>query len=152
MPKLREPYTFFADRSLGRRKVVDALRAAGELVEVHDEHFGAAVEDEVWLAHAGAQGWVVLTKDKHVSHRLIEIEALHDAGVAAFILSSSDVSGEAMGRAFVTALPAMKALLASTDTPFIARISTSGSITQTLDREGIATRVHRKRPKPSGEV
>jgi hypothetical protein len=35
--RLPEPFTFFADRSLGRRVVVEALRAAGETVVAHDD-------------------------------------------------------------------------------------------------------------------
>lgn len=147
MPRPREPYTFFVDRSLGRKKVADVLRAAGEVVEIHDDHFGQDVEDVVWLENAGTRGWVVLTKDKNVSHRITEIEALFDADVATFILTSSDITGEMAAQAFVTALPAIKELLASSAPPFIARVNAAGALTQTLDREGIATRMSRKRPK-----
>lgn len=56
MPRPREPYTFFVDRSLGRKKVAEPLRGAGEAVEIHDDHFGQDVEDVVWLGHAGDKG------------------------------------------------------------------------------------------------
>jgi hypothetical protein len=32
------PHTFFIDRSPGAHDVPDALRAAGALVEIHDDH------------------------------------------------------------------------------------------------------------------
>lgn len=37
--KLREPFTYFVDRSLGRGLVVEALRAAKLEVHAHDDHF-----------------------------------------------------------------------------------------------------------------
>ncbi|MGH7991598.1 MAG: hypothetical protein ACREDS_15585 [Limisphaerales bacterium] len=55
---------FFIDRSLGRKIIPDTLRNAGEEVCVHDELFAQNAKDEVWLAEAGKQGWIVLTKDK----------------------------------------------------------------------------------------
>lgn len=74
---------FFVDRSLGARKVVDALRAAGARVESHAEHFDADAPDEDWLMQAGRNGWVVLTKDA-LQERPIELQALAAARVRAF--------------------------------------------------------------------
>ena len=59
---------FFVDRSLGRKIIPGALRDAGEEVRIHDEHFPQDAKDEVWLAEAGKQGWVVLTKDKNIRY------------------------------------------------------------------------------------
>jgi hypothetical protein len=51
--RLPEPWTFFVDRSLGGRVVAEALRAAGEAVEVHDDHFAVDAADQTWLADVG---------------------------------------------------------------------------------------------------
>jgi hypothetical protein len=45
-----EPLVFSIDRSLGRKKVPEALRAAGLDVRVHDELFAQATEDVAVLA------------------------------------------------------------------------------------------------------
>lgn len=67
MPTPTEPRpTFFVDRSLGARDVPEALRSAGVLVEVHDDHFAPDTPDIVWLAEVGARGWIVLTKDSRI--------------------------------------------------------------------------------------
>src|SRR3954469_18720819 len=60
--RLPEPWIFFIDRSLGGQVVAEALRAAGEQVEVHDDHFARDASDETWLGAVGAKGWVVLSK------------------------------------------------------------------------------------------
>jgi hypothetical protein len=90
-----EQLVFFVDRSLGRKIIPGALREAGEEVRVHDEHFPQDTRDEVWLADVGQRGWVVLTKDKHIRYRALEIHALRAADVRAFVLTSrGDLSGE----------------------------------------------------------
>ncbi len=68
--------TFLIDRSLGSRDVPEALRAAGALVEVHDDHFAQDAEDAVWLPAVGAQGWIVLTKDIRIRRHPLELSAL----------------------------------------------------------------------------
>lgn len=51
---------FLADRNLGKR-VVGALRAAGETVHTLAEVFGEAesqvTDDDSWIAYAGSKGW-----------------------------------------------------------------------------------------------
>ena len=77
---------FFVDRSLGRHIVARALRVAGVLVEVHDDHFAQNAPDEVWLPEVGRRGWAVLTKDERIRYRDAETTAAIAAGVALFIL------------------------------------------------------------------
>lgn len=51
--KLPEPLVFFLDRSLGKKKIADALRQAGERVGVHDDHFPPDAKDVDWLSGVG---------------------------------------------------------------------------------------------------
>lgn len=44
-----------------------------------------------------ANGWVVLTKDKQIRRRTLELKALTEAGVAAFVLTAGNLRGEEMG-------------------------------------------------------
>jgi len=91
------PLTFFVDRSLGAHDVPDALRTAGVLVEIHDDHFAHDTPDTVWLAEVGACGWVVLTKDSRIRRHPLELQALLAANVAAFMLTATDLTGADMG-------------------------------------------------------
>ena len=122
---------FFVDRALGRKSVPVALQAAGEIVEVHADHFPAAAPDADWLRVVGARGWIVLSKDKRIRYRRNETQALQTARVRAFFLASSkNVTGPEMGEIFVRCLPAMKRLLAGTSPPFIAHVYKDGSVVQ----------------------
>lgn len=130
LPSPPEQLVFFVDRSLGRKIIPGALREAGEEVRVHDEHFRQDTRDEVWLGDAGKRGWVVLTKDKHIRYRAVEIHALRAANVRAFVLNArGDLSGAEVGQIFVKALLAMKKLCVTTSPLFIALVSRDSKVT-----------------------
>lgn len=127
--KRRDPPEFFVDRSLGKNTVADRLRAAGETVHIHDEHFKPDERDEVWLLDVGRRGWLILTKDKAIRRRLLERDALIAAGAMAFFLTSGNLTGADMAAGFERALPAMKRLYKKQPAPFIATITASGGVT-----------------------
>ena len=121
---------FFIDRSLGRKVISSALREAGEQVRIHDDFFQQDATDEAWLTEAGKNGWVVLTKDKHIRYRANEIRALRAANVRAFVLSArGDLSGAEVSQIFVKALPSIKRLCEETAPPFVALVSRGGTVT-----------------------
>jgi hypothetical protein len=120
--------TFFVDRSLGARDVPEALRAAGILVEVHDDHFAPDTPDIAWLGEVGARGWIVLTKDSRIRRHPLEFQSLLAANVAAFMLTATDLTGADMGRILVTAMPRLTTLVRSRARPFIATISRQGQV------------------------
>jgi predicted nuclease of predicted toxin-antitoxin system len=130
LPSPPERLVFFVDRSLGRKVIPDALRAAGVEARVHDEFFPQDAKDEVWLTEVGQHGWVVLTKDKHIRYRQVEVRALLTAKVRAFILTArGDLSGAEVGQIFIKAMPTMKKLCETTTPPFIARVSRDSYVT-----------------------
>jgi uncharacterized protein with PIN domain len=98
-----ELLVFFLDRSLGRKIVAQALRAAGATVEVHDDHYAPDAKDEDWLVEVGRRGWIVLTKDDRIRYRATERMALMSAKVRTFVLTSSQLQGSEMAAAFVKA-------------------------------------------------
>ena len=126
--KLPEPFTYFVDRSLGRSVVVGRLRAAGETAEAHDDHFPPDTPDVDWLAEVGRRGWVVLTKDANIRTNELERAALVSARVACFMLGRGDLAGEAMGDAFVRALPLIRKALRRFPVPIVASLSAAGGV------------------------
>lgn len=126
--KLPEPPIFFLDRSLGKKRVATALRQAGAILYIHDDHFPPDAKDEDWLTKVGQRGWIVLTQDHRIRYRQVERLALMRAGVAAFILTSGDLQGEEMAQIVVKALPRIKRFLQKHRKPFIAKITKDGSV------------------------
>jgi hypothetical protein len=117
---------FFIDRSIGRRVVADALRAAGATVKVHADEFEHDAADADWLLEVGKRGWVVLTQDKRIRFRELERIALRRAGVRAFIVTANNVTGPTLAELLVRRLSEIVHLADSEPAPFIALVSREG--------------------------
>lgn len=128
MPRKAAPAdpVFFVDRSLGGKWVVEALRAAGARVVVHDEMLPQDAKDVEWLAEAGRRAWVVLTKDSAIRRNPHEKAMFRTAGVRVFALARKDLSGPEMANLFVAALAGMHRRAATIDPPFVFSISRNG--------------------------
>lgn len=78
---------------------------------------------------ATERGWLILTKDKRVRRRPIELEVIRSAGAAAFILTAGDLSGPDQAAIFVRAAARILRLAATHTRPLIVSISQSGAVT-----------------------
>lgn len=119
---------FFLDHNIGGRRVVQAMREAGALCEILRDYFDQDASDEEWLCEVGQRGWYVLTKDKRIAHRVNEIQALREAEVGAFVLSSDDLTGEQIATIVVAVLPKLYAFISENQRPFIAKFFKDGRV------------------------
>jgi hypothetical protein len=104
--------------------VPDALRAAGVEVRVHDELFPQATQDVTWLREAGAQRWVVLTRDDRIRYNQLEKQAVLAAKLRFFSITSSSVTGDEAAAMLVSALRSIARLCRQhAKRGFIAKIS-----------------------------
>jgi hypothetical protein len=95
---------FFVDRSLGK-SIAEGLRAQGltvnTMADVYGEKAAQGLADEVWLEDAGKNDWIVLTKDDAIRRRPAERDALTEAKVEVFCLTSANLRGEDQARRFI---------------------------------------------------
>jgi hypothetical protein len=126
--KQPEPFVFFLDRGLGRHVICDALRGAGEHVEVHDDHFGQRTPDMEWLPAIAQRNWIAITKDTATRFNELMILAATNVRVAAFILGRSDATGDRMAGALLGALPSIKTALRRFPLPIIARVTLESAV------------------------
>lgn len=123
------PLTFFIDECLGGGLLAAALRAKDQTVILCRERFPEGTEDQEWLTVAGAERWVVLTKDKHIRRRELELQALVLARVRAFVLTSGDLTGSEQAALFVRLIPKMSRISRSTQGPLVAAVTSGGTVT-----------------------
>jgi hypothetical protein len=97
-------------------------------VELLRAHFAEGTPDEEWLSDVGKRGWVVLTRDQRIRRREVEVKALIAANVAAFVLTSGNLTGPATAQAFVHAYSRMQKMLRDYELPFVAAIDASGVV------------------------
>jgi hypothetical protein len=111
------------------RDVSTVLRDAGHVAHVQGaDTFGTGTPDVEWLPKVGERGWVLITKDKNIRKREIELRALRESGVRAFVITAGGLKGEEQARVVQEALPAMLRLLRRKKSSFVARITAVASV------------------------
>lgn len=108
--------------------LIDELRKAGVKVEPHWARFRHDTEDTEWLAVVGEKKWVVLMGDKAIGRRALELEALLEAGVKAFVLTRGGLTASEQAEIFVAALPQMLPMVEENRFPFLAKVYLDGSV------------------------
>ena len=104
------------------------LRGEGHVAHVQHDTFGSGTQDVDWLPEVGVRGWVLITKDKQIRKREIELRALRQASVRAFVLTAAGLTGHEQARVFKKALPAMLRLLRRRATTFVARVTAAADV------------------------
>lgn len=120
----------FVDRSLGRRKVPNILRAAGLRLTTLAEHYGIPADEKVadvtWLTDATANGWVCLMKDAAIARNDAEKATVVAVGARCFCLARQSLSAEVMAGWFLAALDEMCDTVATVTPPFIYAVDRGG--------------------------
>jgi len=124
------------DECLGRH-VPEALAAARYDIRPWYDHF-AGNDDVEWLPPIGERGWVLLTKDKDIRRRPLEVEAILNARVRAFVLTATHLRREEQAAIFLKAMPKIYRICRRPG-PFIYNVTLMGSLNE------ISKRVLRRR-------
>lgn len=125
-----------------------ALRDAGVDVRPWYDHF-AGQADVDWLPAVGAAGWVLLTKDKDIRRRPLEIEAILNARVRAFVLTAAELRREEQAAILLKAMPKIHRICRRPG-PFIYNITRMGYFAE-ISQRVLRRRASRKRPPPAHE-
>jgi len=129
--------------------VPDALRAAGVEVRAHDELFPQATQDVTWLREAGANRWVVLTRDDRIRYNQLEKQAVLAANVRFFSITSSSLTGDEAAALLVSALRAISRLCRQhSKRGFIAKIS-RGPDVRIIEKGRLRNETGRVRASPN---
>lgn len=126
VPRPRDEPAYFIDECLDSQSVHDALVGKGAKVVRHRDRFAKGTQDVVWLPQVGAEGLVVITADDRIRKVELEIAALWNSGVAAFIVRMKDTKGSEIASILADSLATMGRMVHTQARPFIARISRGG--------------------------
>ncbi|MFN0071550.1 MAG: hypothetical protein ACKVVP_08710 [Chloroflexota bacterium] len=122
----------FLDRSVPK-SIANALKCVRGDVSWLEDHFPHNTADPVWLAAAGAQGWLVIVRDKKTRTRPAERYAIIANNVGLFCLAQKrDPTRWQYLQLIVSTLDEMERRFAATPRPFIYRISKDGQFRQSL--------------------
>jgi hypothetical protein len=113
------------------KPVAEAIKQVRSDVCWLGDIFDVSVKDEVWLARAGDEGWLVVTRDKRVRTRPGERQKIIDHGVGCFIINQKqDPTKWEYLQLIAKALDDMEEKFAVTQRPF----------GYTVDRQGVIRR------------
>ena len=120
----------FLDRSIPR-SVSDALKAVRNDVAWLEDLFPPDTPDTIWLARAGDERWVVVSRDKRLRRRVAEIHAVREHNVGLFCLTQAGAWDRwSCLKLVVSTLDEMLALYESTPRPFIYTVDNRGTMTR----------------------
>ena len=142
---LPDDQILFLDENLHRCKpILESLAQNGIRYECHGTHFRPGTPDQEWLPVVGRNRWLLLTADKNIRYNELERRAILRHNVRAFIFTSGNLNGKAMGELVVKAFPKIMGICRRHDAPFIASITQSGVVHLTFDKFGPT---HRRRKR-----
>ncbi|MDE3156863.1 MAG: hypothetical protein KGN76_17320 [Acidobacteriota bacterium] len=96
------PPTLYVDECLGRG-IALRLQQEGHDARPFDEFAGK--RDVDFLPVIGGRGWVLLTKDKNVRRNQLEINAILNAGVRAFVITATSLNHQQISDLVSKAMP-----------------------------------------------
>ena len=132
---MSEKRAIFVDRSFGRHYIPNALRKAGAIVEIHDDHFMPDAPDEEWLKQVSSRVWIALTKDSGIGQRTIQRLKVAEFGVRLFVFCSGNLTGSTMADILEKLTSKIERFDNKHTPPYIAKIYASGEIKLWRDRD-----------------
>ena len=115
---------------MGKYTVAQALRREGIAVEVHDDHLRQDAPDEEWIALVGEKGWVAITRDNQIRHRVSQIGAVKRHRARLVVVRIKHFDGSLAARLLISRADSIDTFVKRTTPPFVARISMAGKITK----------------------
>lgn len=102
--------------------IFEKLRDAGLKVVSHHVRFRHNTEDEAWLEVVGEKKWIVLTRDKMIGRRKLQLDALFNAKVKAFVLVTDDLTDAQNADIIIKLIEKIFEMIEENRIPFIAKI------------------------------
>lgn len=97
-------------------------------MEPHSTWFRHNTEDVEWLQRVGEKKWVVLMGDKAIGRRALELDALLEARVKAFVLTRGGLTAHEQADMLINAMPQMLQMVEENRFPFLAKVYMDGSV------------------------
>lgn len=91
-PRRLEKAVFYLDESIYSRVLAERIAASGASVRIPGDPFPRGTLDHVWLSACGTNEWIVLMRDQRVRRRPLELAALHQFKVGAFVLTAGQAT------------------------------------------------------------
>jgi predicted nuclease of predicted toxin-antitoxin system len=119
---------FFIDRALESKRLLQALKESGAIIERHSDHFAPDTIDTEWLPVVSQKGWVILTKDARIGRNPLEVMAIANAKASVFILWSGNLPSQEVAALFSDIVSKLEKFALNNASPFIAKVYKNRSV------------------------
>lgn len=127
--------TFLVDNNIGKQ-VAAGMSGFGEDVVHLTDHFEENAPDTEWLAEVGNKGWFVITRDKHIRRRPVELRAVTKHNVGMFVLAGKNQDRCKLIQQVVRNWPRIKEHARRQHRPFAFSIPARGTKFRRLPLDG----------------
>ena len=130
-----QPLRVFLDRSIGTKRIAQALRALNVDVQTIHDRYGeksSTIPDVRWIAEATRDGRVLIGADQRIRYNPLERRALCIHAARCFTFPRGNLTGTEMIDRIVLHLPSI-AQLATQIGPYVYHISTDAVVAMKLD-------------------
>lgn len=125
-----KPPTFYIDECLGRG-IAFSLQEDGHDARPFDE-FAGRPDPEI-LPILGARTWVLLTKDKNIRKNELEVDAILNSGLRAFVVTATTMNHGEIRDLLTRVMPKVVRICRQKG-PFVYNITASGALSQVSRR------------------
>ena len=139
-PRPHSAPTFYVDECLGRA-IALRLQTDGYDAKPFDE-FGGSCDAE-FLPVIGQRNWILLTKDKNLRRNQLEVEAILNAGIRAFVVTATTLNHQQITELLLNAMPKI-CRVSRQRGPFVYNITATGTMSQ-LSRRTLNRRARNRR-------
>lgn len=116
----------FVDGSIPR-SVADELRRVGKDARAKIELYVPNTKDPVWLRDVGINGWLAITRDRHIRTRPGEKRAIVEHRVGCFILTyKNDLKRPEIIQLVLDNIEEMEEKFRTTERPFLYTVTKDG--------------------------
>lgn len=114
--------TFFLDRTIDNPTVLNGLRSIGCSVIPHRELFKHDEDDNVWIEEVSKKGYIIITNDKKIRSRALEIKSVIIHKARMLCLTNGNMSSLTQLEVLKSGMGLIKKHIQSAQPPYIVRV------------------------------
>lgn len=113
---------FFLDRTIDNRIVLEGLRELGCSVIPHRDMFKHDEDDDVWIEEVSKKGYIIITNDKKIRTRALEIKSVIIHKARMLCLTNGNMSSSTQLEVLKSGIGLIKKHIQNANPPYIVRV------------------------------
>jgi predicted nuclease of predicted toxin-antitoxin system len=113
---------FFLDRTIDNPTVLNGLRELGFKVIPHRDKFKHNEKDHIWIEYVAKKNWVIITHDKAIKRRALEIKAVVIYKARMLCMTNGNMDKPAQLDVLTKGMKKIRNYIKQNEPPYIVRL------------------------------